>query len=324
MTNFLSLIAAIIFIYSGCANAQTSPASSYPNRQVRIVVPFAPGGATDFVARFIADHLTKRLGQPFIVENRTGAGGIIGIDNVAKAIPDGYMLLVASGSYAVNPAVMRLPFDPVLDLIPIVNIVTGPASFLVNSTLPIKNLADLVMYAKMQEGKLVYASAGIGNTTHVAMEAFMAEAGIKMIHSPYKGMAPALAAVAASDAQVILSDTASAVSLVQAGKLRLIAVGGDKRLAQFPNVPSVVEAGFREVLAAPWQGIFAPKGTPVSIVQALNNHINDILRSKEIIDQLAGRFFAVVGGTPEDFNALVRSDMQSWKKVARESNVKIE
>ncbi|MGE0799791.1 MAG: Bug family tripartite tricarboxylate transporter substrate binding protein [Lautropia sp.] len=301
--------------------AQAGP---YPSRPVRIVVPFAPGGATDYMARFIAQHLGKRSGQSFVVENRTGAGGIIAIESVVKAPPDGYTLLVASGSYAVNPAVMKLPFDPVNDLAPVVNMVAGPASFLVHPDLPVRNLAELVAYAKANPGKLVYASAGIGNTTHVAMEAFMAEAGIRMVHSPYRGMAPAVTAVGSGEAQVLLSDTASAMALVQAGKLRLIAVGGDKRLPQLPDIPSVVEAGFREVLAAPWQGMFAPRETPAAVVRWLNTQVNEILRDKDIVGQLDTRYFVALGGTAEDFGATVRSDVQKWQKVAREANIKVE
>lgn len=241
----------------GAAGAQ----GRYPSKPVRIVVPFAAGGATDFVARFLADRLTRRTGQPFIVDNRVGAGGVIGIQSVYSSPPDGYTLLVASGSYAVNPAVMKLPYDSVRDAAPVVNATFGPVGFVVHPSLPANTLGELIAHLKANPGKLNYGSAVMGNVTHLAMEAFQADTGTSMTHAPYKGMAPAFTGLAGGEVQVALTDIGSAQALVSAG--------GSKRLAQFPNVPTTAESGYPQLIAGVWQGMFAPAGTPQGVIDEL-------------------------------------------------------
>lgn len=319
---FHALAASVLLFCAAFAHA-ASP-SNYPDRQVKIIVPFAPGGATDYIARFMAEQLSKRMGKPFIVENRTGAGGIIGIESALKAPADGYTLLVMSASYAVVPSLQKLTIDPVKDAQPVVNMVFGPLAFVVNPKVPVKTLPELVAYAKARPGKLTFASAGIGNTTHVAMEAFLAETHLKMVHSPYRGMAPALMAVASGDAQVILTDVGSALALVSAGKVRMLAIGGNTRFPQIPDIPTVAESGFPNVLAGSWQGMFAPAGTPPAIVASLNSQINAVLHSPDVANTLAKRFATPIGGSPEQFGATVKSDVQKWAKVVREANIKLE
>lgn len=319
-----TLGAALLLLAGIPLEAQAQGAARYPTRPVRIVVPFATGGATDFVARFLADRLTRRTGQPFVVDNRVGAGGVIGIQSVLTAPPDGYTLLVASASYAVNPAIMKLPFDPIRDAEPVINVTFGPIGFVVHPSLPVNTLGELVAHARAHPDKLSYGSAGIGNTTHISMEAFLTDTGTRMVHAPYKGMAPALTDLAGGQVQVGMTDIGSAVPLLAAGKIRMIAMGGNQRLAQFPNVPTTAEAGYPKLLAGAWQGMFAPHGTPAFVINELNMQINEILRDKEAVEQLTARFQTPIGGTAAAFGATVKADIEKFSEVARKANIKVD
>jgi tripartite-type tricarboxylate transporter receptor subunit TctC len=318
------VVVVLAMIMALPANAQSTAPATYPSRPVKILVPFAPGGATDTVARLIGEQLSKRTGQPYVVENRTGAGGIIAIEAVVKSPADGYTLLVASASYAVNPAIMKLPFDPVGDLAPVVDICFGPLVFLVNPEVPVHTLGELVAYAKANPGKLTYASAGIGNTTHIGMEAFLADTQTNMVHSPYKGMAPALSDVAGGHAQVILSDLGSAMGLITSGKLRALAIGGASRLPALPNVPTVREAGYPDILAGAWQGMFAPRDVPPAVLADINRQVNEILQQKDMIEQLATRYQTPIGGSASDFATTVRKDIERFGVIARNAGLKPE
>ena len=320
LSAFVILVAAFALSSPDAVNAQ----GRYPSKPVRIVVPFAVGGATDFVARFLADRLTRRTGQTFIVDNRVGAGGVIGIHSVFTSPPDGYTLLVASGSYAVNPAVMKLPYDPVRDAAPVVNVTFGPVGFVVHPSLPANTLGELIAHLKANPGKLNYGSAGMGNVTHLAMEAFLADTGTSMVHAPYKGMAPALTGLAGGEVQVAMTDIGSAQALISAGRIKMIAVGGTRRLAQFANVPTTAESGYPQLIAGVWQGMFAPAGTPAAIVNELNGHVNAILREKEAVDQLTARFQSSMGGTPAAFGATLKADIERFGDVARRADIKVE
>jgi tripartite-type tricarboxylate transporter receptor subunit TctC len=321
------ILSALVTVAAMLALAGPGTASAqgrYPSKPVRIVVPFAPGGATDFVARFLADRLTRRTGQTFIVDNRVGAGGVIGIQSVYTSPPDGYTLLVASGSYAVNPAVMKLPYDSVRDAAPVVNVTFGPVGFVVHPSIPATTLGELIAHLKANPGKLNYSCAGIGNVTHLAMEAFLADTGTSMTHAPYKGMAPALTGVASGEVQMALTDIGSAHGLISAGRIKMIAVGGDRRLTQFPNVPTTAESGYPKLVAGVWQGMFAPAGTPAAVIDELNAHVNEILRDKEALEQLTARFQTPIGGTPAAFAATLKADIERFAEVARKANIKPE
>jgi tripartite-type tricarboxylate transporter receptor subunit TctC len=275
MKRLLSALVTVAAVLALATPGAASAQARYPSKPVRIVVPFAAGGATDFVARFLADRLTRRTGQPFIVDNRVGAGGMIGIQSVFTSPPDGYTLLVASGSYAVNPAVMKLPYDSVRDAAPVVNVTFGPVGFVVHPSLPVNTLGELIAHLKANQGKLNYGSAGMGNSTHLAMEAFLADTGTK-------------------------------------------------RLAQFPNVPTTAEAGYPNLLAGVWQGMFAPAGTPAALIDERNAHVNKILRDKEAVDQLTARFQTPIGGTPVAFGATLKADIERFAEVARKATIKVE
>ncbi|MGB6102947.1 MAG: tripartite tricarboxylate transporter substrate binding protein [Pusillimonas sp.] len=324
MKSIYCQLSTFILLTSSVAFAPPALSTDYPDKQVKIIAPFAPGGATDYIARLMAEQLSNRLGKPFIVENRTGAGGIIGIESALKAPADGYTLLVMSASYAVIPSLQKLNYDSINDAQPVAAIAFGPLAFVVNPEVPVNTLSELVSYAKAHPGKLTFSSAGTGNTTHVAMEAFLAETGIKMVHAPYRGMAPALMSVAAGDTQVILTDVGSAQALVAAGKVRMLAIGGDTRFSQIPDIPTVKESGFPQVLAGSWQGMFVPQGTPTAVVTKLNAEIDEILRSQEIIDTLKARYMTPIGGSPEQFGDTVKSDVAKWTKVVKDADIKLD
>ncbi|MFT0546088.1 Bug family tripartite tricarboxylate transporter substrate binding protein [Allopusillimonas ginsengisoli] len=314
----LLTIAGLVLL--GISSAQGQPLSpeGYPAKPVRIFVPFAPGGATDYIARVIAEKLSTRLGQTFVVENRPGAGGAIGAEAALRSPPDGYTLLIASASYTVNPAVIKLKFDPVEDAQPVVNLVVAPSVFLVSKETPVATLGELVAYAKANPDKLNYATQGTGSITHVTTEAFLASTSTKMVHVPYKGVGPALNALAANEVQVLFTDPGAAQGLAKAGKIKLLAVAGNRRLEQFPEVQTAAEAGLPQLSNyGSWQGMFAPKGTPVAIVDVLNKNVNAILSSPEMVGIIRARFALPVGGTSADFAARVKSDIQRYGDIAR-------
>ncbi|GAA4338358.1 tripartite tricarboxylate transporter substrate binding protein BugE [Pigmentiphaga soli] len=310
---------------SGAALAQAPQPAAYPAQTVRIVVPFAPGGATDYIARLVAQRLTQRLGQSFVVENRAGAGGVVGAEAALRAPPDGGTILVASASYAVNPALMKLSFDPIRDARPVINMVFAPSVFTVTAGMPIKTLGELVAYAKANPGKLAYATQGMGSITHVSTESFLNTTGVRMIHVPYRGMGPALTAIAAGEVQVLISDPGAAQPVAATGKIRLLAVAGERRLEQFPDVPTVGEAGFPQLANyGSWQGMFVPRGTPQAIVETLNRQVNDILRSADVQQELGKRFATPLGGTPEEFAQRVSADIERYGALVRKMNIKAE
>ncbi|GAA5233907.1 Bug family tripartite tricarboxylate transporter substrate binding protein [Verticiella sediminum] len=297
-------------------------AATYPDRAVKIIVPFAPGGATDYIARVIAEKLGARLGQPFVVENRAGAGGVVGTEAALRSPADGYTLLIASRSYTANPAIIKVKFDPVRDVVPIVNMVIAPSVFLVSKDTPANSLGELVAYAKGNPGKLFYASQGTGSITHISTEAFLASTGIKMEHVPYKGVGPALTALAAGEAQVLVTDPGASQPLVTAGKVKLLAVSGDQRLAQYPEVPTAVEQGFPQFGSyGSWQGLFAPAGTPAEAVDILNKTVNEILQTPEMSELLADRFAMPIGGSSADFAASVKADIRYYGDIARKLGI---
>lgn len=317
------LCAAVLAVcVAGSAAAQQD---SYPARPVKIIVPFPPGGATDYVARFVGDKLTQRLGKPFIIENRTGAGGMLGADAAAKSPADGYTLFVASASYAVIPSLMKLPYDPVRDLVPVISMVIAPIIVTVNADVPIRSLKELVAYAKANPDKLAYASNGIGSTVHVLTEAFMSNTQTRMMHVPYKGIGPAVSDLVSGQVQVLFTDPGAIHQFVKAGRVRVLAIGGKRRFEQLlPGVPTADEEGFPGLPLASWQGMFAPRGTPPAIVEKLNGEVNAIFRDKDVVENFAARFATPLGGSPADFGAVIRSDIEAWGTVVRKAGIRVE
>jgi tripartite-type tricarboxylate transporter receptor subunit TctC len=301
-----------------------APALSYPAKPVRIVVPFAPGGGSDFIARFMAQRLTTALGQQVIVENKPGAGGILGIEAGIKSPPDGYTLTLIASSYTVNPSVYKINFDPVNDITPVIQISQGPLLVVVRPSLPVKTTKELIALAKSKPGQINFASSGQGSVIHLATELFDSMAGIKMNHIPYKGTGPALTDTIGGQTDIFFSSTATAMPHVQSGKLRAIAVTTAKRIAALPNVPTVAESGLPGYEVILWHGLIGPKGLPRPIVERINGEVTKALKLKETAEQLQNDGVAPAGGTPEQFAAQIKKEIAVWRKVATDAGVKAE
>ena len=296
----------------------------YPTKPVRIIVPFAPGGGSDFIGRFIAQKLSATLGNQVIVENKPGAGGVIGIEQGVKSAPDGYTLVLIASSYTVNPSVYKLNFDPVADITPVVQISQGPLLVVVNPSVQAKTAKDLIALAKARPGELNFASPGQGSVIHMATEYFDHMAGIKMNHIPYKGTGPALTDTIAGQTQVLFSSTATALPHVKSGKLKAIGVTTAKRIPALPEVPTVKESGLPGYEVVLWHGLIGPKGLPREIVARISGEVNKALRLKETDDQLQNDGVSAAGGTPEQFGATIKKEIGVWKKVAADAGVKAE
>ena len=301
-------------------------AQDYPSKPIRLVIPYAPGGATDILGRSIAQKLGELLGQPVIVENKGGAGGNIGADLVAKAAPDGYTLLMGTiGTHAINPSLyQKMPFDPVRDFVPVSLVLTNQLVLLVNPGVPVKTVGELVTYSQQPGVDLYFGSAGNGSSHHLSGELLKARSGLKMTHVPYKGSGPAVADLMAGQIQVLFSDIAGALPYTQSGKLRPLAVGGSSRSALMPALPTVAEAlnlpGF-DVSA--WMGIFVPAGTPQPIVARLNKAIVQITRMPDVIEKFAALGAEPIGSTPEEFASHIQAELVKWQKIVSDAHVTI-
>jgi tripartite-type tricarboxylate transporter receptor subunit TctC len=315
--NFLAV--ALLALASAAAWAQT-----YPAKPVRIIVPFAPGGGSDFIARFMAQRLAEGLGGPVIVENKPGAGGTLGTDAGVRSPADGYTLTLIASSYTVNPSIYKLGFDPVSDIAPIVQLSQGPLVVVVRPSLPVNSLQELIALAKAKPGQVNFASSGQGSVIHMATELFQTMAGVKMNHIPYKGTGPALTDTIGGQTDVFFSSTASAVPQVQAGKLRALAVTSGGRIAALPGVPPLAEAGVKGYEVILWHGLIGPKGLPRPIVERINGEANKALQLRQTAEQLQNDGVAPAGGTPEQFLAQIRNEIGVWRKVAADAGVKAE
>jgi len=302
----------------------TAAAQAYPAKPVRIVVPFAPGGGSDFIARFMAQRLTEGLGKQVIVENKPGAGGVLGIEQGIKSPPDGYTLTLIASSYTVNPSIYKLNFDPVADITPIIQMSQGPLLIVARPSLPVKSTQELIALAKSKPGQVNFASSGQGSVIHLATELFDSMAGIKMNHIPYKGTGPALTDTIGGQTDVFFSSTATAMPHVQSGKLRAIAVTTAKRIPALPNVPTVAESGLPGYEVVLWHGLIGPKGLPRPIVERINSEVTKTLGLKQTAEQLQSDGVAPAGGTPEQFLGQIRKEIEVWRKVAASAGVKAE
>jgi len=304
--------------------AFTVQSQTYPAKPVKIVVGFAPGGGSDFAARVVAQQLTERLKSQVIVENKPGAGSLLGAEYVIKSAPDGYTLLLTPASYTVNPSVYKLTFDPLGDIAPIAQISKGPYIVAVHPSVPAKTLKELVDYAKANPGKLSYASSGNGAHIHVATEYLLYTAGINIVHVPYKGSGPALNDTVGGQVQMIFGSVATALQYVKSGRLRPLAVTTPKRIAAAPDVPTVAESGYPGWEVTNWHGLVGPKGLPKDIVQRLNKEINVAVHSEELKKVLSSDGLEPAGGTPEEFAALLKAEVARWAQVVKRANIKID
>jgi len=299
-------------------------AQPYPTKPVRIIVPFAPGGGNDFIARFMAQRLTTAFGQQFIIENRPGGGGSIGVEAGLRSAPDGYTLTLIPSSYTANPSLYKLRYDPMSDIVPIIQISVYPLLVVVNPALPVTTTADLIVLAKSKPGSLNFASPGQGTTIHLATELFAGMAGIRMNHVPYKGSGPALADTIAGRIDLYLSSIPPALPHVKSGRLRAIAVTGNQRASALNDIPTVAESGLPGYEVALWYGLAGPKGLPRSIVDRINEQVTIALKSRETVEQLQNDGLLPAGGTPEQFLATIKKEIEVWRKVVNDAGVRVE
>ena len=308
-----------------CAASLVNAADEYPSRAVRVVVPFAPGGGTDVVARILAQQLTLRLKQSFVVDNRPAGSGIVGADLVAKAQGDGYTLLFAFSSLSSSAKLIsQLPYDPIADFAPVALATTSPLVMFVHPSVPATNLKEFIAYAKATPGKLNYGSSGPGSSPHLATELLMSMAGIQMTHIPYKGIAPAITAQLANEVQMSLTPIAVGMPHAKAGKLRALASGGLKRSVAIPDVPTIAESGLPGFEVIGWWGMLAPSKTPRPVVNLLNREVRAALDNAEVKRSLVDQGMDPAGGTPEQFGALIRSDMDKWGDIGKRLGVKLD
>jgi tripartite-type tricarboxylate transporter receptor subunit TctC len=299
-------------------------AQGYPSRPVRMIIPFAPGGASDFVGRIMQPRLGELLGQPIVVDNRSGASGNIGVEVAAKSPPDGYTLFLGNiGTIAVNPAVFsKLPVNPLTDLTAVMQVVDVPSVLVANGAFPPGSVKELVAYAKANPGKLNYGSPGSGSVNRLEMELLRIAEGLDMVHVPYKGGAgPAVAGLMGGETHVMFTTAASAIGQVRGSKLKLLAVTSAKRMEQAPSAPTMLESGYADFVTGSWQGIFVPAGTPRDVVERLFTAIQSTMRTAEVAERLKnGGAEVVTSQSPAAFADFVAAETRRWTRVVRESN----
>jgi len=306
------------------AAAQTPDASRFPTKPIRLIVPFPPGGSNDILGRFLAQKMSDRLGQQTIVDNRAGADGIIGTELAARAPADGHTLLIVSTSYTMNPAIHKLPYDPVKSLAPISLIASGGNVIAVHPSLPIKTVKELIAVAKAKPGQLRYSSSGIGGFNHFGGELFNTMAGVKLVHVPYKGGGPAMLDVMSGQVEMTFCTLIQALPHMRSGKLKALGVGSSRRSPLLPEVPTIAESGVPGYDGTIWWGVLGPAGIPGAIVTRLNTEIGVILRDPEMGKRLVAEAAEPVIETPEAFGKLIVNDIGKWGSVAKQAGLRAE
>jgi tripartite-type tricarboxylate transporter receptor subunit TctC len=315
-----ALAAAAALSVTGAVNAQT-----FPSKPITIIVPASPGGAIDLTARLIGQKLTESTGQSVIIDNKTGATGIIGTDYVAKSAPDGYTLALVASSHAINPSMKKLlPFDAIKSFEPVVLTHVVPLMLVVAPSLPVKTVKELIAYGKAHPGTLTFASSGQGGAPHFSGELFKTMAGIDMVHVPYKGSTLAHPDLISGRTSMMF-DTVAAINIqVKSDKVRALAVTTAKRSAAAPTVPTMAEAGLSGYETSTWGGILAPAGTPKAVVARLNTEINKALNAPDVLQRLQKAGIEVGGGTPQQFTGFIQAEMVKWAKVAKDAGIQAE
>jgi tripartite-type tricarboxylate transporter receptor subunit TctC len=317
---------AVVCLAAATLHAAGAVAQAWPAKPIRLMVPFPPGGSTDIVARIVAQKLSERLGQPIVIENRGGAGGTLGTAVVAKAAPDGYTLTVASTStHVVAPGVYpKLEYDPVKDFAPVGLMAISPYLLVVNPAVPAKTTQELVALAKQQPGKLNYASAGIGSTTHLAMEMLKSVSGTYMLHIPYNGNGPAGTAVVGGQVEILFGSLPALLPHAKSGRVRALAVGTPKRSPSLPEVPTVAESGYPGFDASLWLAIMAPAGTPQPVIERLNKEIVALVAAADTREAFDKAGTEPLTGTPADLAAMIRDGVPKYAKIIKAAGVKPE
>jgi len=315
------LKAAAMVLALGTAAA----AQDYPNKPVRMIIPFPPGGSNDVVGRLIATHLSEKLGKQVVVDNRgAGAGGVVGTEVVANAPHDGYTLGIISLAHAVNPWLYKLPYDPIKSFAPIAILASGPNVLVVNPTLPVNSVEELLAAAREKPGQLQYASAGIGSFQHLGGELFKLMAKVNILHVPFKGGGPAMIDVIGGHTKVMFSSLVQTTPHIRSGKLRALGTGGLKRNPVLPDVPAIAEAGVPDYEAVNWWGLVAPAGTPPAIVQKIHEAVAAVQNSEEVKKHFASEGAQIVQMSTPEFAAFIEKEMKKWERVVKEGNIKAE
>jgi tripartite-type tricarboxylate transporter receptor subunit TctC len=316
---------AALALFSGVSPACAAQ-PDYPSRPIRVIVGFAPGGSADITARIVGQKLTELLGQTVVVDNRSGASGIIGTELAARAQPDGYTLLEATmTTHGIGPNLyQKLPYDPIKSFEPVVLMVRIPLVMFVHASVPGSSLKEAAGAFKASPGKYRYATAGNGSPPHLAAELFKLKAGVDLLHVPYKGTGAAVPDIVAGQVHVMIDGPPPFLGHVKAGRLRGLAAANEKRVEQLPEVPTFAEQGYKGMEAGLWYGMLAPRGTPRDVINRLNATINKALREPDVRQRFAASSIEVVGGTPKEFGAYVAAEITRWGEVARAANIRIE
>lgn len=323
---FLKILGTISFIpfalfLGAAAYAADAP---YPSRPVRVIVPLTPGGGVDIIARIISDHYSQVFPQRFIVDNRPGAGGTIGVETVAKATPDGQTLLVSSSSLVTNAVIQQQRYDPIKDFQPVTKLTSNSYVVLVTPSLPVSSIKDLIAMAKAQPNKVTYASSGVGGVLHLGMELFCLLSSTKMTHVPYKGVAEAYPAVASGLVNVVLGNPLSAFSLIKGGRVKGIAVTGATRMKALPDLPTVAEAGVPGYSVEAWFALFAPARTPAAIVNRLQVEAAKAIHAPELAKRYEAEGTEMVGNSPQEFTREVKAEYEKWRSLVAKAGLKIQ
>jgi tripartite-type tricarboxylate transporter receptor subunit TctC len=310
---------AVALLCSAHAYAQT-----YPAKPIRIIVSSTAGGGSDFIGRLLAQKLSEAVGQQVLVENRAGAGGSLGIEAGIRAVPDGYTFNVITPSYAVNPSLYTLKFDPVNDFTAVAPIARGPLVASIHPSVPAKTLRELVVLAKARPGQIVYGTAGQGTLVHLSSALFLHGAGIKMVHVPYKGGGPALTDLIAGQISMVFATPQTGLPQAKAGRIRALAVTTATRIAAEPSIPTIAESGVPGYDVSNWHGLIGPKGVPRAVVERINSEVNKIVRSKEMEDRLRSDGVSPTGGTAEALQEQVRREIVMWRDAVKVADIKIQ
>jgi tripartite-type tricarboxylate transporter receptor subunit TctC len=307
-----ALVALLLALISAAALAQT-----YPAKPIRLIIPYPPGGSNDIIGRMSAFQLGERLGTTVIVDNQGGAGGLIGTEMAARAPADGYTLLLISVGHAFNPSMYKLPYDPATAFAPVAMLGTGPVALAVNANVPVSSVKELIALAKQKPGQLFYVSGGVGSFSHLASALFMSQAGVDVVHVPFKGGAPALVDVISGNTQIALGSLVQALPHIKSGRLKLLGVGGAHRVASLPDVPTIAEAGVPGYEATAWWGVLAPAGTPRAVIERLHKEFSVILTSAETKRRFETEGAEAVQMTPDEFGRFVAAETAKWAAVVK-------
>ena len=320
--SFVWQIGACLFLLSAlCLNMAC--AQEYPTRPIKLIVPFAPGGGNDAIGRIIAKNLSETLGQPVVVDNRSGAGGRLGVDSGVRSDPDGYTLTLISNSYAANPSLFKIGFDPIKDITPIGLIARTPLLVAIRQDLPVNNIAELIQFAKLRPGKLSYASSGLGGISHLSTELFLKSANIQMEHIPYKGTSPAMTDLVSGTTDLFFSTSGTALPYMRSNKIRVIAVTTPKRSKAEPSIPTIAESGLPNYAVTVWYGLVGPKNLAPAIVQKLNLALIKALEDNRTLDLFSTTGDEASPSNPEEFKNLIELEIAQWQKVVIEAKIKV-